>query len=128
MNVGSFSRFVFPLIRKSYPALIANQLVGVQPMTPTVKDFGIFKLKIDRQRYNIAVSLLEKYDYSNPSNDILVEAHFGAWFWKVNVSRGCVQCVSKFINGPNKKVLSVAERRELVAGCRKALRKLHDKD
>lgn len=31
--LGDFYRFAMPLIRKTYPRLIANQLVSVQPMT-----------------------------------------------------------------------------------------------
>lgn len=32
-NVADFTRFALPLIRKSYPKLIADNLVGVQPMS-----------------------------------------------------------------------------------------------
>ncbi len=31
-TIGNFSKFSMPLIRKSYPQLIASKLVGVQPM------------------------------------------------------------------------------------------------
>jgi hypothetical protein len=32
-NIADFTRFALPLIRKSYPKLIADNLVGVQPMS-----------------------------------------------------------------------------------------------
>jgi hypothetical protein len=31
VNVGNFDRFAFPLIRATYPNLIAHELVSVQP-------------------------------------------------------------------------------------------------
>lgn len=35
-NVGSFTKFIFPLLRRVFPNLIANELVSVQPMTAPV--------------------------------------------------------------------------------------------
>ena len=32
-NIADFTRFALPLLRKSYPRLIADNLVGVQPMS-----------------------------------------------------------------------------------------------
>jgi hypothetical protein len=69
-----------------------------------------------RTEYMITVSLLCEHDYTNPDNDIIVRAYVGAWFWHVNISRGCVKSP--------RKVLSRDEKRKLVAGCRKVLRKL----
>ena len=31
-KLGTFQKFAFPLVRRVYPQLIANQIVGVQPM------------------------------------------------------------------------------------------------
>lgn len=35
-NVGSFTKFIFPILRRVFPNLIANELVSVQPMTGPV--------------------------------------------------------------------------------------------
>ena len=35
-NVGSFTKYIFPLLRRVFPNLIANELVSVQPMTAPV--------------------------------------------------------------------------------------------
>ena len=35
-NVGSFTKFIFPLLRRVFPNLIANEVVSVQPMTAPV--------------------------------------------------------------------------------------------
>ncbi|MDP1712545.1 MAG: hypothetical protein Q8K86_08820 [Candidatus Nanopelagicaceae bacterium] len=48
-NIADFTRFALPLIRKSYPRLIADNLVGVQPMsTPASLIFYI------RYRYGLS--------------------------------------------------------------------------
>lgn len=36
MNVGSFTKFIFPVLRRVFPNLIANEIVSVQPMTAPV--------------------------------------------------------------------------------------------
>jgi len=33
VNVGSFDKYVYPLIRRTYPTLVVNDLVSVQPLT-----------------------------------------------------------------------------------------------
>ncbi len=38
IGIGDFMRFVFPMIRKTYPSLIAHDLVTVQPMTGPVSE------------------------------------------------------------------------------------------
>jgi hypothetical protein len=35
-NVGSFTKYIFPILRNTFPNLIANQIVSVQPMTAPV--------------------------------------------------------------------------------------------
>jgi hypothetical protein len=39
-GVGSFTKYIFPILRRVFPNLIANQIVSVQPMTAAVG--GIF--------------------------------------------------------------------------------------
>ena len=36
VNVGSFTKFIFPILRRVFPNLIANEVVSVQPMTAPV--------------------------------------------------------------------------------------------
>jgi Major capsid protein Gp23 len=36
LNVGSFTKFIFPVLRRVFPNLIANEIVSVQPMTAPV--------------------------------------------------------------------------------------------
>jgi len=36
LNVGSFTKFIFPILRRVFPNLISNEIVSVQPMTAPV--------------------------------------------------------------------------------------------
>lgn len=36
INVGPFTKFVFPVLRRVFPTLIANEIVSVQPMTAPI--------------------------------------------------------------------------------------------
>ena len=47
-KLGTFQKFAFPLVRRVYPQLLANNLVGVQPMQGPVSQ--IFYLGHDRQQ------------------------------------------------------------------------------
>lgn len=35
-SIGSFQKFVFPIIRRAFPSIIASDIVSVQPMTSTI--------------------------------------------------------------------------------------------
>ena len=47
-KLGTFQKFAFPLVRRVYPQLLANNLVGVQPMQGPVSQ--IFYLGHDREQ------------------------------------------------------------------------------
>ena len=47
-QLGTFQKFAFPLVRRVYPQLLANSLVGVQPMQGPVSQ--VFYLGNDRAR------------------------------------------------------------------------------
>jgi len=44
-NVGSFLKFVFPVLRRVWPNLIANEIVSIQPMTAPVGGIFFYDLK-----------------------------------------------------------------------------------
>lgn len=58
-KLGTFQKFAFPLIRRVYPQLIANQIVGVQPMQGPVSQ--IFYLGHDRVSAGTAETIYNKY-------------------------------------------------------------------
>src|SRR5689334_9548478 len=45
-KLGTFQKFAFPLVRRVFPQLIANYIVGVQPMQGPVSQ--VFYLGFDR--------------------------------------------------------------------------------
>ena len=49
-NAGSFTKYVFPILRRVYPNLIANQLVSVQPMTSPVSGVFYYEKKYDDRK------------------------------------------------------------------------------
>ena len=49
-KLGTFQKFAFPLVRRVYPELIANNIVGVQPMSGPVSQ--IFYLGHSRHAVN----------------------------------------------------------------------------
>ena len=58
-KLGTFQKFAFPLVRRVFPELIANKIVGVQPMEgPTSQ---IFYLGASRQYGSTEQNLFSKY-------------------------------------------------------------------
>ena len=48
-KIGTFQKFAFPLVRRVYPELLANKIVGVQPMQGPVSQ--VFYLGASRSRW-----------------------------------------------------------------------------
>lgn len=49
-NAGSFTKYVFPILRRVFPNLIANQLVSVQPMSGPVGGVFYYEKKYDDRK------------------------------------------------------------------------------
>ena len=49
-NAGAFTKYVFPVLRRVFPNLIANQLVSVQPMTAPVGGIFYYEKKYDDRK------------------------------------------------------------------------------
>ncbi len=64
-SIGTFQKFAFPLVRRVFPELIANKVVGVQPMQGPVSQ--IFYLGYDRLTDERRQTIYSKYDltYAN---------------------------------------------------------------
>ena len=65
-NLGTFQKFAFPLVRRVFPELIANKIVGVQPMQGPVSQ--VFYLGNDRSHNGTAESVYGKYDLTYKGN------------------------------------------------------------
>tara|TARA_R110002051_G_scaffold167858_1_gene238525 strand:- start:711 stop:2387 length:1677 start_codon:yes stop_codon:yes gene_type:complete len=59
-QLGTFQKFAFPLVRRVYPNLIANQLVGVQPMQGPVSQ--VFYLGNDRAHGSNIQTVYSKFN------------------------------------------------------------------
>jgi hypothetical protein len=59
-KLGTFQKFAFPLVRRVFPQLIANNIVGVQPMGGPVSQ--IFYLGNDRVFKGSAETIYSKYN------------------------------------------------------------------
>ena len=59
-QLGTFQKFAFPLVRRVYPSLIANQIVGVQPMQGPVSQ--VFYLGNSRVSGSDAQTIYSKYN------------------------------------------------------------------
>jgi len=59
-QLGTFQKFAFPLVRRVYPQLLANSLVGVQPMQGPVSQ--VFYLGNDRAYGNTRQTVYSKYN------------------------------------------------------------------
>lgn len=49
-NAGAFTKYVFPVLRRVFPNLIANQLVSVQPMTSPIGGIFFYEKKYDDRK------------------------------------------------------------------------------
>ena len=61
-RLGTFQKFAFPLVRRVYPELIANNIVGVQPMQgPVSQIFYLGNSRRDAQRSGTAELVYSKF-------------------------------------------------------------------
>lgn len=67
-GIGTFQKFAFPLVRRVFPELIANKIVGVQPMQGPVSQ--IFYLGYDRASEARRQTVYSKYDLTYAQNAI----------------------------------------------------------
>tara|TARA_Y100000310_G_scaffold120174_1_gene118887 strand:+ start:6556 stop:8148 length:1593 start_codon:yes stop_codon:yes gene_type:complete len=59
-TIGTFQKFAFPLVRRVFPELIANKIVGVQPMQGPVSQ--VFYLGYDRASETRLQTIYSKYN------------------------------------------------------------------
>jgi hypothetical protein len=64
VNVPDFVKYVFPMIRRVWPNLIANDLVSVQPMTAAIGGIFYFEYKAGTTKGSITAgdNLVENFD------------------------------------------------------------------
>ena len=55
-NVATLNRVILPVIRRVMPTVIANEIVGVQPMTGPVGQIHTLRVRYAEANDNVAVS------------------------------------------------------------------------
>lgn len=63
-GVGSFTKYIFPILRRVFPNLIANQIVSVQPMTAPVGGIFTYEYKYADAKGQVAAgeNLVENFN------------------------------------------------------------------
>lgn len=63
-NVGSFTKFIFPLLMRVFPNLIANQIFSVQPMNSPVGAISYYNWKYGNSKGNVVAdtNLIEDFN------------------------------------------------------------------
>lgn len=74
-NVGSFLKFVFPVLRRVFPSLIANEIVSVQPMTAPIGGIFFYELKYGTTKGSVTAGqlLIKNFNAYYSSEHIDVE-------------------------------------------------------
>lgn len=71
-NIGPFTKFIFPILRRVFPNLIANDIVSVQPMTAPVGAVFFFEYKYGSNKGRIASgdNMVQKFDFDYSSENV----------------------------------------------------------
>jgi len=64
INAGEYTKYIFPLLRRVFPNLIANELVSVQPMSSSVGAIFYYEYKYGRNKglVNAGQNLVQTFD------------------------------------------------------------------
>jgi hypothetical protein len=77
-NVGEFLKYIFPVLRRVWPSLIANEIVSVQPMTGPIGGIFYYELKYGTDKGSISAgqNLIETFQH-NYSDELIDKEVFG---------------------------------------------------
>lgn len=72
-NVGSFLKFVFPVLRRVWPNLIANEIVSVQPMTAPIGGIFYFDMKYGTTKGQVTAGQTLIKDFNRSYSSELID-------------------------------------------------------
>lgn len=74
-NAGSYTKYIFPVLRRVFPNLIANEIVSVQPMTAPVGAVFFFEYKHGKSKGQTVAgsNLIQNFDQDFSSEKVLEE-------------------------------------------------------
>ena len=94
-KLGTFQKFAFPLVRRVWPELIANNIISVQPMQGPVSQ--VFYMGTSRQYGDTEQNIYSKYSLTY--RDLVASAIFGGANYDLDVSSGSNIPVSSMLDG-----------------------------
>jgi hypothetical protein len=79
VNAGEYTKYIFPVLRRVFPNLIANEIVSIQPMTAPVGAVFYFEYKYGKSKGNTAAgtNLLQSFDENYSAELVQWEQLFG---------------------------------------------------
>lgn len=78
INVGSFTKFIFPVLRRVFPNLIANEIVSVQPMTAPVGAVFFFDYKYGSNKGTVTAGDIFPRDFNRDySSELVTQERIG---------------------------------------------------
>ena len=79
VNAGEYTKYIFPVLRRVFPNLIANEIVSIQPMTAPVGAVFYFEYKHGKSKGSTAAgtNLLQNFDENYSAELVQWEQLFG---------------------------------------------------
>lgn len=74
-NAGSYTKYIFPVLRRVFPNLIANEIVSVQPMTAPVGAVFFFEYKYGKSKGKVVAgqNFIQNFDRDYTSEKVTEE-------------------------------------------------------
>jgi len=98
-KLGTFQKFAFPLVRRVWPELIANNIISVQPMQGPVSQ--VFYMGTSRQSGNTEQNIYSKWNLTY--RDLVASAIFDGANLDLDVCAGSDVTISSLITDSNLK-------------------------
>lgn len=103
-NIGQLNKVILPIIRRAMPSVIANSIIGVQPMTaPSAQVYTMkfryeaikHKISLNKEHYKIFLRLYNRRQFTYHHD--IIDA--GYYMCELYFSNGCVEwCREQFGN------------------------------
>lgn len=109
-NVGEFLKYIFPVLRRVFPNLIANEIVSVQPMNGPIGGIFYYELKYGndkgtiRQGDNLIESFSEHYSDEKVDSELIgtgngAATNFSSTLDYTPIKTGIQNCTDPAITG-----------------------------
>jgi hypothetical protein len=111
-KLGTFQKFAFPLVRRVWPELIANNIISVQPMQGPVSQ--VFYLGQSRQYGSTAQTIYSKYNLTYRNQ--VASSIFDGANYDLDLSAGSDIAVSSMLTGTDSGATAGGKATDTVGG------------